>query len=205
MRRTARESILSALRKPPAVCRDPLPAYEPKVSDYQTLAHRFEQSLELGYGKLVLAGGELIAAIDSLPAVQSSKRLCSSVPGVARQAIEPAALTSPHAAAVVDVAVVHGEFGVAENGSVWVTDRQLRQRSLLFVVEHLVLVLDPLRIVATMQEAYRGLELSEERFGCFICGPSKTADIEQSLVVGAHGPRSLTVVGVEQPRHGAEG
>jgi L-lactate dehydrogenase complex protein LldG len=41
-------------------------------------------------------------------------------------------------------------------------------------------------IVPTMHEAYRQINIAEEGWGAFIAGPSKTADIEQSLVIGAH-------------------
>jgi L-lactate dehydrogenase complex protein LldG len=56
-----------------------------------------------------------------------------------------------------------------------------------------VLVLDKNTIVANMQQAYAKLE-NAGSYGVFIAGPSKTADIEQSLVIGAHGARSMMVL-----------
>jgi L-lactate dehydrogenase complex protein LldG len=57
----------------------------------------------------------------------------------------------------------------------------------------LVIVLAASQIVHNMHQAYERIEFTEPRFCVFVSGPSKTADIEQSLVIGAHGARSLTV------------
>ena len=83
---------------------------------------------------------------------------------------------------------------MAENGAVWVIDRHVRQRAIFFIPQHLALVVPREKIVHNLHEAYRRLAFDGPGFGVFISGPSKTADIEQSLVIGAHGPRSLTVI-----------
>ena len=82
---------------------------------------------------------------------------------------------------------------MAENGSIWVAESSMINRLLPFICQHLVLVLERKDIVATMHHAYQQLNTFKEGFGVFIAGPSKTADIEQSLVIGAHGARSLVV------------
>ncbi len=84
-------------------------------------------------------------------------------------------------------------MAVAENGSIWVSDNEIPVRVLPFIVEHLVLVLSAKDIVPYMHQAYDKLSNLDSDFGVFIAGPSKTADIEQSLVIGAHGALSLTI------------
>jgi L-lactate dehydrogenase complex protein LldG len=93
----------------------------------------------------------------------------------------------------IDLAVLPGEIGVAENGAIWLPEANMLNRALPTITQHLVLVLDHRRIVATMHQAYAQLP-STGGYGKFVAGPSKTADIEQSLVIGAHGARSLVVL-----------
>jgi L-lactate dehydrogenase complex protein LldG len=94
----------------------------------------------------------------------------------------------------IEHALFQGHFGVAENGAIWLEDKDLPHRIIPFITQHLILKLDVNDIVATMQEAYSRIQLKEVGYGVFISGPSKTADIEQSLVYGAHGAKELSVI-----------
>ena len=86
-------------------------------------------------------------------------------------------------------------FGVAENAAVWVPGEALNpHRAIFVIVQHLILVVPAGQIVDNLHQAYERLQWSPKSFGIFISGPSKTADIEQSLVIGAHGARSCTVI-----------
>lgn len=103
----------------------------------------------------------------------------------------------PHSLQNTDLAVVSAQFGVAENGAVWVTEQDYKIRVLPFICNHLAVIIDKKNIVNTMHQAYDLIEKAAYGFGVFIAGPSKTADIEQSLVLGAHGPKTMTVFVME--------
>lgn len=94
--------------------------------------------------------------------------------------------------AEIEVLEIDGEFGVAENGAIWLTEEAMPHRVAPFICQHLVINVK--KIVPHMHAAYEELGKVNSGFGLFLAGPSKTADIEQSLVIGAHGARSLTVV-----------
>ena len=101
--------------------------------------------------------------------------------------------TNAHAFSDLELAIVSASLAVAENGAVWITEDLVQERVLPFIAQHLALIIRPENIVPTMQEAYEQIGNAAYGFGTFIAGPSKTADIEQSLVLGAHGPKSLLV------------
>src|SRR5690554_246666 len=102
-------------------------------------------------------------------------------------------ISDPHGLADVELAVIRGKVGVAENAATWVSEKDLVHRVLPFITQHLIIVLDADQMVDNMHDAYQKINFQDEGFGVFIAGPSKTADIEQALVIGAHGARSLTV------------
>jgi hypothetical protein len=103
-------------------------------------------------------------------------------------------LKAPVELADVDVGVVRAAFGVAETGSVWLTEDELGVNALAFLSQHLVVLLDPDRIVGNMHDAYRDRDRFDAGYGVFMTGPSATADIEGVLIHGAQGIRSLTAV-----------
>lgn len=103
-------------------------------------------------------------------------------------------ISSPLELQNVDLAILKGAFGIAENGAVWVTGESMLHYALPFITQHLVLVINKNDIVENMHLAYNKVEIKRPGYGVFIAGPSKTADIEQSLVIGAHGSRSLLVI-----------
>ena len=105
--------------------------------------------------------------------------------------IQPA--EDPHDFEMVEFALLNAVFGVAENGAVWLTQQQIQVRVLAFICQHLAVLLHREDIVHNMNEAYARIGETSYPYALFIAGPSKTADIEQSLVLGAHGARSMTI------------
>ena len=125
-------------------------------------------------------------------AYPDARTIASNLPGI-RADRNPDTATRPQDLDGTDVSVVEGAVGCAENACIWVP-QTMRQRAVCFICEYLVIILDRKNIVGNMHEAYSRIEMPELGFGCFISGPSKTADIEQSLVYGAQSFCGVTII-----------
>jgi L-lactate dehydrogenase complex protein LldG len=182
----SREKILSAIR---SLSLEPktLPDI-PNFSNSGNLVERFTQSISDNKGE-VLTRSEF----DAWFAAANFSKVIS----LSAQFTELGTLSlpeDPHDLESLEVAILDGKFGVAENGAIWLEDTQLGLRALPFATEHLVIVLDRNLLENTMHQGYEKIAAAHSGFGLFLAGPSKTADIEQSLVIGAQGARSLRVV-----------
>ncbi len=189
---SAREDILGRIRKnqPAATPLPPVPTFD--AVDSVPLLERFEAGVVRMGGKVVAApAGPLDALIRSLH--PEARVVCSATPEVAGTCpLDPS--RPPAELAGVDVGVVRAVFGVAETGSVWLTQAEFGVSALGFLSQHLVVLLDPARIVGNMHLAYREQAQFDAPYGVFMTGPSATADIEGVLIHGAQGIRSLTIV-----------
>lgn len=94
----------------------------------------------------------------------------------------------------VDLFIAESKLGVAENACLWFDERSLNPRISAFACQHTLLIINHKNLVQTMHQAYRKLKIEETGYGVFISGPSKTADIEQTLVIGAQGAISNTII-----------
>lgn len=189
---SARQDILKAItaNKPSLI---ELPVIDnAKVIQYNDLVQQFKTVLQSIGGTAIE-----ITDLDSLKKELETKKAAGEV--VVNRIAELGAVDDPIAAltatelAAVEIAYLKATLGVAENGSVWLYESQMGNRLLPFICQHLVIIIDRNSIVATMHHAYKQVNIAKEGFGVFLAGPSKTADIEQSLVIGAHGARSLIV------------
>lgn len=168
---SARDDILSAIRaaRPAAV---PLP-------DARALAARRgpeDGSLQVAFARSAEAAGARVVTC----ARADVGRIVEELHGEARAAGE--------------LAVCQGVIGVAENGAVWVPVSRMTERAAFFLSAQVVLVLDAQALVSDLHAAYERINVAAESFGAFVAGPSKTADIEQAMVIGAHAAKSLTVL-----------
>lgn len=187
---STREKILHAIKvNKPALVAVPVMDIQ-QVTSYDDLVAKFTATLE-GIGGQVLHLdniGELESIVND--EMQTGKLVYNAMhdgSGKLNGTLNATALEPVHKA------YIKAGIGVAENGSVWVKESQMVNRLLPFICQHLVIVLERDKLVSTMHHAYEQINSFEEGFGVFIAGPSKTADIEQSLVIGAHGARSLVV------------
>ncbi|MDB5126684.1 LUD domain-containing protein [Mucilaginibacter sp.] len=187
-----REQIINAIAaNQPAF--SPSPATHFSAGDQEGLASQFADTLT--------AIGGVVFIVDSLADIHqhikdntsAEHRVISRIGGIAGYSEDIDTTLSPHSLQDVEIAVLKAHFGVAENGAVWLTEELMGNRVLPFICQHLMIALYMKDIVANMHKAYERIGSNSYGFGAFIAGPSKTADIEQSLVMGAHGPKTMTV------------
>jgi len=196
---TTRDHVLARVRRNQPAWRElpPLPAF----------ARRPEGRLAAFAAALRRMGGTFVAApagaLDAFVRARfpEARVVCSATPEV-EGTRSIAAVGQPRELEDVDVGVVRAAFGVAETGSVWLSERELGVNAIAFLSQHLVVLLDPEAIVADLHEAYRAPGFRDARYAVLMTGPSATADIEGVLIRGAQGIRSLTVIAVAAPAQG---
>jgi L-lactate dehydrogenase complex protein LldG len=187
---SSRDNILSKIKQnQPKLM--PLPSLENLGHEEFDLVEKFSQVLESIGGKAVLVNDiEEIKKyiIDTYPI---NARLISKIPEFTQtnEWLE----ADPHTLQNADFLIIKGQFGVAENSAIWITEEEMGQRVAPFITQYLAIIINSTQILATMHQAYELINTQDYGFGVFLAGPSKTADIEQSLVLGAHGARGLHV------------
>ncbi len=173
--------------------RYPMPELEILKTGYPDLGKQFIAISKLvGGAALLLPEGEDINTLIRA-CYPEAATIASNLAYINLATVNPDTTADPHLLDNLDLSVIEGTIGVAENGCIWIP-QQVRQKVIYFISDYLVIVLDRKNIVPTMHDAYQLISGKEYGFGVFISGPSKTADIEQALVVGAHGARGVTVV-----------
>lgn len=161
---------------------------------YADIYGQFAEMTKTVGGKIVEAGrgDDLNALIKSL--YPDAKTFASSLPGITIAQKNPDTVAEASDLDGTDVGIIEGKIGVAENGCIWIP-QTMKEKAVCFISEYLVIVLDKENIVDNMHEAYKRISFDPAyEFGTFISGPSKTADIEQALVMGAQAARGVTVV-----------
>lgn len=169
-----------------------MPAKTVKGIVYEDIIKQFIEISKTVGGKVIE-----VKATDDLNAVirkayPDAKVFASNVKGI-QAGLNPDTVANAADLNGTDVGIIQGEMGVAENGCIWVP-QTMKERAIYFISEELVILLDKKNIVNNMHEAYKRVEKNNYGYGVFISGPSKTADIEQALVMGAQAARGVTVI-----------
>lgn len=192
---SSREEILAKIRQNTNTeihYEKPVIAYMKRMTYLDKTEQFCAVSRAVGGEAVVLGEGEDVNAVIRRT-YPDAVRIASILPDISCATFNPDNVDDPRELDGTDVAVIQGEIGVAENGAIWIPQR-VKHKAIYFISETLVILLDRNKIVDTMYDAYRMLGGEDYGFGTFISGPSKTADIEQALVKGAHGAKDVMVI-----------
>ncbi len=190
---SSRDLILNKIRESNCVEESPLPIIEDIGITFENKIEKFQEVIQTVGGKgLISTPEELDAVINDL--YPDVKLISSNVDACSLGNFDPNDQENPHELKKLDLAIVKGEFAVAENGSVWLKNPSNKHRVLYFIAQNIVIIVNKNDIVNNMHEAYEKINFDDAGYGSFVSGPSKTADIEQALVIGAHGPKSGYVI-----------
>lgn len=142
----------------------------------------------------VAAGAERVALTRALD--EREPTLDRALRGSGVTVIVPTGDDPAAQVADVPVGIVAGELGVAETGSVLVSEHDLADRVVTMLCHRLVLVVRREVVADRLEEAADWLSghTNGAGFAALITGPSRTADIERSLTIGVQGPREVDVV-----------
>lgn len=190
---SSKESILNSIRHNNKVQEVALPNIENFGITFENKMEQFSKVIQTVGGKaLQCHKNELNQVIEEL--YPKAVFISSNVEEYTLATVKENELKTPHELENLDLAIVKAEFAVAENGAVWMKNPSNKHRALYFIANNIVIIVSKDDIVNNMHEAYERIEFEKAGYGVFISGPSKTADIEQSLVIGAHGPKSGYVI-----------
>jgi L-lactate dehydrogenase complex protein LldG len=189
---TTREKILEAVLKnqPPSTA---LPDISMFKGDSNDLVQKYMDVFKAIGGSAFLVDDISAVKILISESYDTAKRVVTTLPELSDNFELISATVDPHSYSDIELAIIKAHFSVAENGAVWLTEEIMGQRIISYMCQHLAVIVQAESIVPTLHEAYEKIGSGNYGFGGFIGGPSKTADIEQALVLGAHGPLSMTV------------
>jgi len=189
---TTREKILEAvLKNQPAATA--LPDTSMFKGDSNNLVQKYMDVFKTIGGSSFLADTMDTVKILINKNFDLTKRIATTLPELSDSFELISDTPDPHSYNDIELAIIKAHFSVAENGAVWLTEEVMGQRIIPYICQHLAVIVYAESIVPTLHEAYEKIGAGDYGFGGFIGGPSKTADIEQALVLGAHGPLTMTV------------
>ena len=167
--------------------------YKDPIAQFRDTAIQISAQVHIAEGR-----ASVVQLIQQLECMDGAEIVSSCVADVKIGSLDLNSVDDPHKLETLDVFIAEGKIGVAESAAIWVDDENIGQRVALFLTQHLVLLIESGKIVNNLAEAYSSGVMDFSRFGCFISGPSKTADIEQALVIGAHGARTLDIIVIHE-------
>jgi L-lactate dehydrogenase complex protein LldG len=122
-----------------------------------------------------------------------AKIVCSAIPEYAGT-ITPASLNHWSEASTIDVCILRSPMGVAETGSILLSDLELQVNTIAFLAHDLVVLLDPKQIVENIHDAYELPYFKLRSYSVLMTGPSGSGDIGGIVVHPAQAAKTLTVL-----------